>query len=116
MPRANTPRSIFLYLFLSAFFGGIGYWVYKTWVEALFPQTRPRYSARTSSRKPPFESQNEFDASDAQSGNESATAVTGTGKGYDESWIPEQHINKPVARRIGSSTSSKKKVRQQPEL
>jgi hypothetical protein len=97
------PQIIFLYLFLSAFFGGVGYWVYKTWVETLFPQTRaPRAPRKTRKTTTPVEPE-------PLSGSESATIATGSGKGYDESWIPDHHINKPVAKRVKSGASIKKK-------
>jgi hypothetical protein len=106
------PQIIFLYLILSAFFGGIGYWVYKTWVEALFPQTRAPAAGRKGARRVPVASPS-VEGSDPLSGSEGGAVATGAGKTYDESWIPEHHINKPVARRVGSSASSKKKGKQQ---
>ncbi|KAL7797475.1 hypothetical protein V8C37DRAFT_276916 [Trichoderma ceciliae] len=91
------PQIIFLYLVLTAAFGGTLYFVYKTWIEALFPQTK-----RTRAPKKPV--QKPVDPADALSGSESA------GKSYDESWIPDHHINRPVAKRVKSSASKKKGV------
>ncbi|KAI1337461.1 hypothetical protein F5Y15DRAFT_390482 [Xylariaceae sp. FL0016] len=91
------PQIIFLYLFLSAAFAGTCYFVYKTYIEAFFPQAKkgakgPKKVKTVPEREP-------------LSGGE----ASGTNKGYDESWIPSDHINRPTARRVKSSASSKSK-------
>ncbi|KAI1312777.1 hypothetical protein F5Y03DRAFT_199107 [Xylaria venustula] len=91
------PQIIFLYLFLTGAFAGVSYFVYKTYIEAFFPQTKkPRTSKKMKvvSEKEPL------------SGGEGT--ASGNDKGYDESWIPADHLNRPVARRVKSSASSKK--------
>ncbi|KAK3940755.1 putative x-pro dipeptidyl-peptidase protein [Diplogelasinospora grovesii] len=101
------PQIIFLYLFLSGIFGATLYFVYKTWIEALFPQAR-----RTTGKSKKVVKRVEV-VSEPLSGNESAgataTSVDG-GKDYDESWIPNHHINRPVAKRVKSGASAKSKV------
>ncbi|KAI1422149.1 hypothetical protein F5Y12DRAFT_646682 [Xylaria sp. FL1777] len=92
------PQIIFLYLFLTGAFAGTCYFVYKTYIEALFPQTKkPRYSkkAKSTSEKEPL------------SGGEGT--ASGNDKAYDESWIPADHLNRPTARRVKSSASGKSK-------
>ncbi|KAG5977516.1 hypothetical protein E4U55_006735, partial [Claviceps digitariae] len=92
------PQIIFLYLVLSAVFAGTLYFVYKTWIEALFPQAKRTKSfagGKKSKKMSP-------DADAALSGSESAGAATGS-KTYDESWIPEHHIHRPVAKRVKSA-------------
>ncbi|OTB06197.1 hypothetical protein M426DRAFT_10013 [Hypoxylon sp. CI-4A] len=97
------PQIIFLYIFLTAAFAGTCYFVYKTYIEALFPQAKrapkpagPKKSTRvTLPEKEPL------------SGGEGT--ASGTDKGYDESWIPSDHINRPTARRVKSGASSKSK-------
>ncbi|XDG01811.1 hypothetical protein ABKA04_001426 [Annulohypoxylon sp. FPYF3050] len=93
------PQIIFLYLFLSAGFAGTCYFVYKTWIEAFFPQAkRPAKKTRAPvAEKEPL------------SGGEGS--ATGTDKGYDESWIPSDHLNRPSARRVKSGASSKSKAK-----
>ncbi|KAI1153640.1 hypothetical protein F4825DRAFT_246472 [Nemania diffusa] len=92
------PQIIFLYLFLSGAFAGTCYFVYKTYIEAFFPQTKkPRAAkkAKTAIEKEPL------------SGGEGT--ASGNDKGYDESWIPADHLNRPTARRVKSSASGKSK-------
>ncbi|KAI3325023.1 hypothetical protein HD806DRAFT_463401 [Xylariaceae sp. AK1471] len=92
------PQIIFLYIFLSAAFGGTCYFVYKTYIEAFFPQTKkPRIGKKA---KPAFEKE-------PLSGGEGT--ASGNDKTYDESWIPAEHLNRPTARRVKSSASGKPK-------
>lgn len=87
------PRSIFLYLFLTGVFGGTLYFIYKTWIEALFPQAKkaPRVAKKSKV----------VDVTEPLSGNESAGATSGVDKDYDESWIPD-HLRRPVTKRTKS--------------
>jgi len=85
--------SIFLYLFLTGAFAGTLYFVYKTWIEALFPQAR-RAPRKTKKVEP---------APDANVSGSESTGVS-TGKAYDESWIPEHHI-RPAAKRTKKGRS-----------
>ena len=92
------PRhSIFLYLFLSATFAGILYFVYKTWIETLFPA--PAASAKRGAPSTPAKKKTPKNADDD-------SVAEATGK-YDESWIPEHHINRPAAARRVKSGSKK---------
>jgi hypothetical protein len=91
-----VSSSIFLYLVLGAAFGGTCYFIYNTWIATLFPQKKTRPSQKA---KKPVEAAPEDDA---------ATA-TGS-KGYDESWIQPQHLNRPEARRVKSGTPRTKKT------
>lgn len=98
---SRLTRSIFLYLFLTGVFGGTLYFVYKTWLEALFPQAKrgkggKKVKQATIAVPVPVET-------------DDAAAATGSGKGYDESWIPDHHINRPVAKRVKSGASIKGK-------
>ncbi|KAI1767486.1 hypothetical protein GGR53DRAFT_112577 [Hypoxylon sp. FL1150] len=97
------PQIIFLYLFLSAAFAGTCYFVYKTYIEALFPQTKR--SGGKGSKK----TRVTLPEKEPLSGGEGSG--TGTDKGYDESWIPSDHINRPAARRVKSGASSKSRTK-----
>jgi len=92
--------SIFLYLFLTGVFGATLYFVYKTWIEALFPQAARAAKPVKKAKKVEIE---------PLSGSESAGATTGAEKDYDEAWIPNHHINRPVAKRVKSGASAKTK-------
>jgi hypothetical protein len=92
------PQIIFLYLFLSSAFAGTCYFVYTTYFEAFFPQAKkPRgpKKAKSTLEKEPL------------SGGEGT--ASGTDKGYDESWIPADHLNRPTARRVKSGATGKSK-------
>lgn len=94
------PQIIFLYLFLSVVFGGTLYFIYKTWIEALFPQAK-RTPASSVTKSP-------VTAEPAVLSGDEAGITSGTDKDYDQSWIPDHHINKPVARRVKSGPGKKK--------
>ena len=94
----RNRNSIFLYLVLSAAFAGTLYFVYKTWIEALFPQAKKVQRSKKERRAVALEKE-------PLSGGEGV--ATGA-KVYDESWIPMDHINRPVAKRVKSSASAKK--------
>lgn len=107
-----TCHSIFLYLVLLAGFAGTLYFVYKTWIETLFPQTKKggkggerakRSSAGTKKALDPAEQVSVIGA-DGPAVTSGALAQ----QAYDESWIPEGHLNRPSARRVKSGASSKK--------
>ncbi|KAI1377252.1 hypothetical protein F4677DRAFT_415721 [Hypoxylon crocopeplum] len=93
------PQIIFLYMFLTAAFAGTCYFVYKTYIEALFPQAKRSSKGPKKARVAPIEKE-------PLSGGEGSG--TGTDKAYDESWIPSDHIIRPTARRVKSGTSKAK--------
>ncbi|KAF2863196.1 translocon-associated protein [Piedraia hortae CBS 480.64] len=101
------PQIIFLYLFLTAVFGGTCYFIYNTWFTTLFPQRkrsgkggeRAKKSSRGIKRVDP--SQQVGVAGDGPAVT-SATEIAND-KGYDESWIPVSHLQRPQAKRTGSS-------------
>lgn len=107
-----TVDSIFLYLFLLAGFVGTLYFVYKTWIETLFPQTkrggkggeRAKRSSGGSKKAVPVEDQVSVIGADGPAVTTGAEAQ----KAYDESWIPAHHINRPAAKRVKSGASTKK--------
>ncbi|KAK4137914.1 hypothetical protein BT67DRAFT_372013 [Trichocladium antarcticum] len=101
------PQIIFLYLFLTGVFGATLYFVYKTWIEALFPQ-QTRRTPGSGAGGPKKAKKVTVVEAEPLSGSESAGATSGgDGKSYDESWIPNHHINRPVARRVKSGKSAK---------
>lgn len=73
--------------------------MYKTWIEALFPQTRRAPRPVKKGKKP-------VEISEPLSGPESPAITTGATKSYDESWIPEHHINRPATKRTKSKKAT----------
>ncbi|ETS80146.1 hypothetical protein PFICI_07675 [Pestalotiopsis fici W106-1] len=91
------PQIIFLYLVLGAAFSGVSYFVYKTYIEAFFPQAKKQRAPKKA----------KVVEAEPLSGGEGV--ATGAEK-FDASWIPEDHINRPVAKRVKSGASQKKKT------
>ncbi|KAK3378386.1 hypothetical protein B0H63DRAFT_562401 [Podospora didyma] len=84
------PQIIFLYLFLTGLFGATLYFVYKTWIEALFPQARRTKPASTKKVVKKIEVE-------PLSGSESAGATTAD---FDRDLI-ELH-KRPTTKRVKS--------------
>ncbi|RDW87279.1 hypothetical protein BP5796_02973 [Coleophoma crateriformis] len=106
------PQIIFLYLVLLGAFGGTLYFVYKTWIETLFPQTRRGGKGGERAKRSSLGTKKAVDVKDQVSVLDAdGPAVMSTGaaqKAYDESWIPQSHINRPTAKRVKSGASAKK--------
>ncbi|KAI9641554.1 Increased recombination centers protein 22 [Ciborinia camelliae] len=109
------PQIIFLYFVLLAAFAGTLYFVYKTWIETLFPQTRKGGKGGERAKRSSAGTKKAVDVKDQVSviGADGPTVTTQSlaQDSYDESWIPDHHINRPVARRVkGSGGKNKNKV------
>ncbi|KAF2646059.1 hypothetical protein P280DRAFT_512266 [Massarina eburnea CBS 473.64] len=102
------PQIIFLYLVLTAAFAGTVYFIYNTWIATFFPQKRrggkggERAKKSTAGTKPVDPSEQA-----AVVGADGPAVTTGS-KGYDESWIPAVHLNRPEARRVKSGAPKTK--------
>jgi hypothetical protein len=106
------PQIIFLYLVLLGAAAGTLYFVYKTWIEALFPQTKRGGKGGERAKRSTQGTKKAVGVEDQVSvvgGDGPAVASGVDAKGYDESWIPDQHINRPKAKRVQSSASKKAK-------
>ncbi|KAL8916263.1 MAG: hypothetical protein Q9208_008618 [Pyrenodesmia sp. 3 TL-2023] len=99
------PQIIFLYLFLLALFAGTIYFIYSTWIATLFPASKkPRAGKDASRARKSTSGSKTVDPAD-QVGVADGTdgpAVNSGAKTYDESWIPEGHLQRPGARRVKS--------------
>lgn len=90
--------------------------MYKTWIETLFPQTKRGGKGGERAKRSSAGTKKAVDPADqvAVIGADGPAVTTGAlaQKAYDESWIPEHHINRPQARRVktGGSQKSKTKV------
>ena len=89
---------IFLYLLLAAIFCGSSYFIYNTWIAALFPQ-KPRRSGERIKRAPGSAKKADMGDVNMVAGSGGPAVATGA-KVYDESWIPEHHIHRPEAKRV----------------
>ncbi|KAA8563686.1 hypothetical protein MFRU_024g01210 [Monilinia fructicola] len=103
------PQIIFLYIFLLAVFAGTLYFVYKTWIETLFPQTRKGGKGGERAKRSSAGTKKAVDVKDQVSvigaDGPAVTTQSLAQQAYDESWIPEHHINRPAARRVKSGSS-----------
>ncbi|KAM0722120.1 hypothetical protein Q7P37_001561 [Cladosporium fusiforme] len=104
------PQIIFLYLFLLAAFGGVCYFIYNTWITTLFPQKRRggkggERATRSSGQTKKVDPTDQVSVVGAD-----GPAVTSGAKGFDQSWIPAAHLQRPEARRVGSGRSKSKQA------
>ncbi|KAF1815549.1 hypothetical protein P152DRAFT_429641 [Eremomyces bilateralis CBS 781.70] len=84
------PQILFLYVFLSGVFVATCAFIYNTWVAPLFPKKSAPKSRKPETPRP--------------------VATTTGAQGYDESWIPAHHVNRPEAKRSKSSGTKKSKA------
>lgn len=96
-PLQLTCPSIFLYFFLLACTGGIGYLFYNLWVAPYFPQKK-KSKAKAPVKK--IEAVGETPATDSP-------AVATGAKPYAEEWIPSHHLQRPEAKRVKSGSRPK---------
>lgn len=95
-----------LYFFLLSAFTGTLYFVYKTWIESLFPQTKrggkggERAKKSTAGSKPAVAPKDQVSVIGAD--GPAVTTEALAQKAYDESWIPDHHVNRPKAKRVQS--------------
>lgn len=102
-------RSLFLYLILAAAFAGTSYFIYNTWITTLFPQQKRRAGVKGGERtKLAARGAKKVDVAEQIPvlGEDGPAVASGTSKGYDESWIPAQHLQRPQAKRLRSGTPS----------
>lgn len=93
--------SIFLYIFILALGAGTIYFAYTVWIQPYFGTPKRKGGDRT--KKP-----RKVEAADAGSADAAdGPAVTTGSKGYDEGWLPTQHLQRPEARRVKSGARPK---------
>ena len=81
--------------------------MYNTWISTLFPQQKRRGGKGGERAKASSKGSKPVDPSDQVSVmGADGPAVTSGSKLYDESWIPQHHIQRPEAKRIRSGTPS----------
>ncbi|KAK6359679.1 hypothetical protein TWF696_000822 [Orbilia brochopaga] len=85
------PQILFLYLFILGVVSGGGYLAYQTWVVPMLPKPK---RVRPTPVAP------------AEAKTSSAEVSKG---GFDESWIPEHHLKRPVAQKVRSGSTPKPK-------
>ena len=94
--------SIFLYLFLAAAFGGLCFFIYNTWITTLFPQKKRGGKGGERAKRSSAGTNKVDPAEQVSVVGRDGPSVTSGAQAYDESWIPESHLKRPEARRVGS--------------
>ncbi|KAI9711808.1 MAG: hypothetical protein M1820_001953 [Bogoriella megaspora] len=105
------PQIIFLYIFLAAAFAGTCFFIYNTWVAQLFPQKRRGGKGGERAKRSSGLSKKVDPADQVSVIGADGPAVTSGAQVYDESWIPQHHIQRPEAKRINSGAKVKTKPR-----
>ncbi|KAI4148181.1 MAG: hypothetical protein LQ340_005201 [Diploschistes diacapsis] len=105
---------IFLYLLLLVMFAGSCLFIYNTWITTLFPQKRKGGKGGERAKRSSGGSKKVDPSDQVAVVGADGPAVTSGAKAYDESWIPEHHINRPEAKRLKSG-GGRPKSRGKPE-
>ncbi|KAF4553821.1 Translocon-associated protein (TRAP) alpha subunit-like protein [Elsinoe fawcettii] len=108
------PQVIFLYLILAAAFGGTCYFIYNTWITTFFPQKRGKGKGGERAKKSSGGSKKVDPAEQVSVVGADGPAVTSGAQGYDQSWIPAHHLQRPEAKRVASGSRSRPKSKQGP--
>ncbi|KAI1007654.1 hypothetical protein K3495_g570 [Podosphaera aphanis] len=113
-PATNIfdPQILFLYTLLLALSGLIIFWIYKNWIKSLLPETKRGLKSGEHTRRSNTNNRSAVPEDDTSRKGLDAPSPSGTQatKTYDESWIPEHHLNKPVARRVKNGGVKKKNM------
>ena len=88
-------------------FGGTCYFIYSTWITTLFPQKRRGGKGGERAKRSSGGSKKVDPADQVSVLGADGPAVTSGAQAYDESWIPEGHLNRPEARRVKSGQRPK---------
>ena len=83
-------------------FTGSCYFIYNTWIATLFPQKRRGGKGGERAKRSSGGSKKVDPSDQVAVAGADGPAVTSGAKAYDESWIPEHHINRPEAKRLKS--------------
>ena len=83
-------------------FTGSCYFIYNTWITTLFPQKRRGGKGGERAKRSSGGSKKVDPSDQVAVIGADGPAVTSGAKTYDQSWIPEHHINRPEAKRLKS--------------
>ncbi|CAF9914351.1 MAG: hypothetical protein GOMPHAMPRED_008138 [Gomphillus americanus] len=102
------PQLIFLYLMLLSLFSGSCYFIYNTWISTFFPQKRRGGKGGERAKKSSGGSKKVDPADQVAVVGADGPAVTSGARAYDESWIPQHHLQRPESKRSKSSSARPK--------
>lgn len=88
---------------------GTVYYVYKTYLEQFFPQTKrggkggERAKRSSQGAKKAVAVEDQISVVGADGPAVTTASIAKNAAAYDPSWMPEGHTNRPVAKRVRSS-------------
>ena len=91
---------------LLGLFSGSCYFIYNTWISTFFPQKRRGGKGGERTKKGGSKKVDPADQVGVVGAD--GPAVTSGAKAYDESWIPQHHLQRPESKRSKSSSARPK--------